>query len=212
MKEVHYFCNEKSWFFFDFFSINNYNYCVLYFSLKTIMKRLKNFVIILLWSVIFVMFGLPLSVYGQEAVNESVTHQQQSNSIFYQSPVNVLGSIYEESNRNSSDRVQNTDLDGVTSNYCNELAVDGRFSITKTLCNIKANLGNYLQYVVYIGLTAATILLIRNGFRLVTASDRGKQMSEFKKNFIYIIIWVVLLISFYYIIDVFVSFVNLIAE
>jgi hypothetical protein len=46
----------------------------------------------------------------------------------------------------------------------------------------------------------------------VTASDRGKQMSEFKKNFIYIIIWVVLLISFYYIIDVFVSFVNLIAE
>jgi hypothetical protein len=56
------------------------------------------------------------------------------------------------------------------------------------LCNIKANLGNYLQYVVYIGLTAATILLIRNGFKLVTASDRGKQMSEFKKNFIYIII------------------------
>jgi hypothetical protein len=64
----------------------------------------------------------------------------------------------------------------------------------------------------YIGLSAATILLIWNGFKLVTSSDREKQMTTFKKNLIYIIIWVVLLVAFYFIIDVFVSFVNLVGE
>ena len=204
--------NEKSLIFFAFYLINNYNYYVLYFSLKSIMKNLKNIISVSLLTIDSMLFVLPLDVYGQQAVDGQSTNQQSNNSIFNQNPVSVLDSFYTESNRNNSDIVQNTDLDWVTSNYCNELAVDGRFSITKTLCNIKLHIGDYLQYVMYIWLSAATILLIRNGFKLVTSSDRDKQMTAFKKNFIYIVIWVVLLISFYYIIDIFVSFVNLVAE
>ena len=149
---------------------------------------------------------LPSNVYGQADGWEG------TGSIFNNDPITVVDSFYKKANKKSSDRVQNTDLDAVTSNYCNELGVDGRFSITKTLCNIKANIWDYLQYIMYIGLSAATILLIRNGFKLVTSSDREKQMKEFTKNLINIIIWVVLLTAFYYIIDIFVSVVNLVAE
>jgi 4-hydroxybenzoate polyprenyltransferase len=64
----------------------------------------------------------------------------------------------------------------------------------------------------YVGLTAATILLIRNWFKIVTSTDREKQVGVFKKNLLYIVIWVVLLIWFYYIIDIFVSVVNLVTD
>jgi hypothetical protein len=47
---------------------------------------------------------------------------------------------------------------------------------------------------------------------LVTASDRSKQFGVFKKNMMYIIIWVILLVAFYYILDIYISMVNLVAE
>jgi 4-hydroxybenzoate polyprenyltransferase len=64
----------------------------------------------------------------------------------------------------------------------------------------------------FIGLTAATILLIRNWFLIVKSTDREKQIWVFKKNLLYIVIWVFLLIWFYYIIDIFVSVVNIVTE
>ena len=133
---------------------------------------------------------------------------------FDQDPVAVLNEVNHEANDNPATRIQNTDLDGVTSHLteCEWIAPDSRFTLTRTLCSIKANIKDYLQYVMYIGLTAATILIIRNGFKIVTAPDQGKQMEKFKKRLLYIVIWVFLLIWFYYIIDIFVSVVNLIAE
>lgn len=131
-----------------------------------------------------------------------------------QNPVNILDHINNKANKKQSDRVQDTKLNNVQS-VCNELAGDGRiqkFTITKTLCNIKMKIASYLQYIIYIWLTAATIILIRNGFQLVTAEDKWKQMWVFKKNIMYIVIWVVLLVAFYYILDIFVSVVNLVLE
>ncbi len=140
--------------------------------------------------------------------------QVQSWDFNQSNPVKILDEVYYQSNKKASDDVQNTKLDMVTSKYsaCDWIAPDSRFTLTRTLCSIKANVKNYLQYVMYFGLTAATILLIRNWFKIVTASDQGKQVWEFKKNLIYIVVWVLLLIGFYYIIDIFVSVVNLVAE
>lgn len=131
-----------------------------------------------------------------------------------QPTTDILDEIKEKANKNPATRVQNTDLDVVSSKgaACDWIAPDSRFTLTRTLCSIKANIKDYLQYVMYLWLTAATILLIRNWFKIVTASDQGKQIGEFKTNIIRILIWVVLLIWFYYIIDIFVSVVNLIAE
>lgn len=154
---------------------------------------------------------MPLWVYAQnKKSNYEVSH---SNSIFIQDPVGALDTFYNKANRNWNDRVQRTDLDTVTSRACTEAINQwSRFTITNTLCYLKASIWDYLQYIMYVGLATATILLIWNWFKLVTSSDREKQMSTFKKNITYIIIWVVLLVAFYYIIDVFVSLVNLIEK
>jgi hypothetical protein len=64
----------------------------------------------------------------------------------------------------------------------------------------------------FIWLTAATILIIRNGFKLVTSDDREKQISTFKKNLIYIIIWVALLLGFYYFLYIYVWIINLFSD
>lgn len=200
--------NEKSLIFFAFYYVSDYNMYV--YVLYIIMKKTYRLVAILLW--ISMIIILPTHVYGQEWDDSyTVSH---NNSIFNQSSINVLKSFYTISNKKSSDRVQRTDLDNVSSRGCTE-AIGGvgiSFTITRTLCNIKGNIWDYLQYIMYIWLSVATILLIRNGFKLVTSSDREKQMSTFKKNLIYIIIWVILLVAFYYIIDVFVSLVNLIEK
>lgn len=126
----------------------------------------------------------------------------------------ILDEVKYQSNNHPSDEIQNTDLDVVTSkeSVCDWIAPDMTFSITRTLCSIKLKAKDYLQYVVYFGLAAATFFLIQNGFKIVTSSDREKQIAAFKKNLIYVIVWVVLLIGFYYIIDIFVSVVNMIAE
>ena len=129
----------------------------------------------------------------------------------FSDPVQFLQNAYNKANENG---IQNTDLDQVTSTteVCDWIAPDYRFTLTRTLCFIKNNIKNYLDYVLYIWLTVALILIIRNGFQLVMAQDGSKQMTTFKKNMLYIAIWVVLLIWFYYIIEIFVSVVNLVGE
>ena len=132
-----------------------------------------------------------------------------------QSPTNLVKEIKYEANKDKSQQIQNTEYDAVTSkdDAClSEVNWDGRMSITRTLCSLKNLSRDYLQYVMYIGLTAATIFIIRNWFKIVTSSDREKQMWTFKKNMLYLVIWITLLIWFYYIIDLFVSVVNLVAE
>lgn len=131
----------------------------------------------------------------------------------FSDPVKFLDNAYNKANKEGKE-IQNTDLNQVNSksDACADLAKDSRFTFTRTLCYIKNNIKNYLDYVLYIWLTAALILIIRNGFKLVTAQDGSKQMTTFKKNMLYIAIWVILLIWFYYIIEIFVSVVNLIGE
>ena len=135
------------------------------------------------------------------------------NFIFAQnsSPFNNPIKFLDQANykANTTDPIQNTDLNQVNSksDIC---GFEYRFTFSRTLCFIKENIKNYLDYVLYIWLTAATILIIRNGFQLVTASNWADQMKKFQKNLIYIVIWVVLLIWFYYILELFVSVVNLV--
>ena len=127
-------------------------------------------------------------------------------------PVKIITEIRDNANKDRTNTIQKTDLDPVTSKYsiCEWIAPDSRFTFTRTLCFIKNNIWDYLQYAVYIWLVAATIFLIRNAFQIVTAENKEKQMETFKKNLRRIVIWVVLLTAFYYIIDIFASVVNLV--
>ena len=167
------------------------------------MKSFTKNSIILIW---FIVFWIT-SIFSIADANSTWSKTKW----FSWQPIQILGEIKSDAN-SDWDRIQNTKFDPVNSSSCNELWVDSRFSLSRTLCFLKQNLHNYLQYVMYIWLSLATIFLIRNWFQLVTSSDREKQIWAFKKNLTYIIIWVILLVSFYYIIDIFVSLVNLVAE
>lgn len=129
-----------------------------------------------------------------------------------QDPVRIMGEVKNKANQGGV--VQRTDLDVISSkaDTCDWMTPDSRFTLTRTLCSVKENIKDYLQYVMYIWLSAATIFLIWNWFKIVTSTDRAKQMQTFKKNLIYIVIWVVLLTWFYYMIDIFVGVVNVLTD
>ena len=129
----------------------------------------------------------------------------------YNEPIQVLDNVVDNANKSSSDDVQNTKMDKVTSKL-NSCWKDSRYTFSNTLCFITNNLHYYLQYVVYIWLALAVIFLIWNGLQLILSKDNEKQFEKFKTNAINIWIWVILIVAFYIIIDIFVSVVNLIAE
>lgn len=172
------------------------------------MKQLKYLIIVALF-----LFWLVMPILSLEAKN--VTNKNGRNwSWENQTPVQILGEVKESVTENPWERVQQTDLDQTSSKYdaCEWIAPDPRYTITRTLCHVKENIKDYLQYAMYIWLTAATIFLIRNGFMLVTSTDKQKQMTTFKKNITYVIIWVILLTWFYYILDILIGVVNLFTD
>ena len=131
---------------------------------------------------------------------------------FNQDPVDVLEAIKHNANKYKIEQVQNTKYDKISSKTCRELAVESKYTISRTLCSIKESSGSYLQYVVYAWLTLATIILIRNWFQLIISDNRWKQIGVFKQNIKYITIGVILLISFYWILDIFVSLVKFVEK
>ena len=136
----------------------------------------------------------------------------QTDRDFSQKPEKILETVKNNANKKKSEEVQKTQLDETTSKKCSDIGTDSRFTFTRTLCYIKNNSWSYLQYIMFIWLTAATILIIWNWFKLVTSPDREKQMSAFKKNLIYITIWVTLLLGFYYFLDIYVWIINLFSD
>ena len=127
---------------------------------------------------------------------------------FEKGPIKILEDVITEKTRD----ILATPWNNATSKWCRDIWVDSRFTFTRTLCYIKNNSWGYLQYIMFIWLTVATILIIRNGFKLVTSTDREKQFTTFKKNMIYIIIWIVLLTWFYYFIDIYIWIINLFTD
>lgn len=128
-------------------------------------------------------------------------------------PVKFLDEAADKANTDEDlDKVQDTHLDNVITSAWNACGKDSRYTFSNTLCMIKDNLYVYLQYAVYIWLAVATIMLVWNGLRLVVSKDNEAQFKEFRKNMISIGIWVILLICFYIIIEIFVSVVNLVTE
>ena len=123
-------------------------------------------------------------------------------------PVEILWDTITDKTREILDTPRNE----TTSKRCADIWVDSRFTITRTLCYLKNNSWSYLQYVMFIWLVAATILIIRNWFKLVTSPDREKEIIIFKKNMIYIIVWITLLLWFYYFIDIYVWIINLFSD
>ena len=107
---------------------------------------------------------------------------------------------------NQDYKIQQTALDSATDK---QGSYQSQYKIANTLDWLKNNIAPYLQWMVYIGLAAATILLIYNGLLMVTNSLHGTgDITKLKKNISYIIIGVIILTGFYFIIRLVVALLS----
>ena len=119
-------------------------------------------------------------------------------------PIKILDNVVSEANEEY--KIQQTSLDSATDK---QWAYASQYKIANTLDRFRNNINPYLQWAVYLGLSVAVILLIYNGFLMVTnAAHKEGDMSKVKKNIINIIIGVIILTGFYFIIKLTVSVIN----
>lgn len=124
-------------------------------------------------------------------------------------PVGFLDQMYYDANKQHSTEVQDTKFDTVTS-HNTQVSYDSRMTLSNTIGWLVSNLHHYLQYVMYAWFVLATIFIIINWLKFVT--KWAGYTKDFKKNIIYAIVWVWLLVAFYYVIDVFVALANMFLE
>lgn len=84
--------------------------------------------------------------------------------------------------------------------------------ISGTLDSIRDNISFYLNWVLFLGLTGATILIVYNGFLLVFTPVAGDQLEKVKKRLLNIVVGVVVMTGFYFIIKISLSVMNMILE
>ncbi len=122
--------------------------------------------------------------------------QQQSRGEYGDDPMMIVNKVVQKANQEY--KIQQSALDGATDT---QWSYQSQYKIANTLDRLKNNIAPYLQWAVYIWLSLAGILLIYNGFLMVTNSIHGAwDMSKVKKNIMYIVIGVLLLTGFYFII------------
>lgn len=88
-------------------------------------------------------------------------------------PVQILDTVAGEANADY--KIQDTALDGVSNE---QGAYDSSYKIANTLDSIRIKIAPYLQWMFYIGLGLATILIVYNGILLVTGAVSGE---DYKK-------------------------------
>ena len=121
------------------------------------------------------------------------------------SPREMLDKVVYDAN--AIDQYQETAMDGVTSR--DESCVNGWGRITNTLCWVKNHIHPYIQWIVYLGLTLSVILLIYNGFKMVTNVMHGEgDFWKIKTNILYIGLWIIILTGFYYLLDIVMAIIN----
>ncbi len=129
---------------------------------------------------------------------------QDSRWKYGQNPIQILDTVVSEANEEY--KIQQTALDTATST---QWGYASTYKIANTLDRLRNNINPYLQWAVYIWLSVAVILLIYNGFLMVTnAIHKEWESAKVKKNIINIAIGVILLTWFYFIIRLAVALIN----
>jgi len=130
--------------------------------------------------------------------------QNESRGKYGWNPIQILDNVVSDANEDY--KIQQTALDSVNDK---QWAYASQYKIANTLDRFRNNINPYLQWAVYIGLSIAVILLIYNGFLMVTnAAHKEGETAKVKKNIINIVIGVVILTGFYFIIKLTVSIIN----
>lgn len=133
-----------------------------------------------------------------------VSAQADSRGKYGTDPIQILDNVVSEANEDY--KIQQTALDKATDK---QGAYPSQYKIANTLDRLRNNINPYLQWAVYIGLAGAVILLIYNGFLMVTNGiHKQGDAAKIKKNIMNILIGVVILTGFYFIIKLMVALIN----
>ena len=133
-----------------------------------------------------------------------------SRSSYWSTPLTILDGVATRVNSSSNGRIQDNALNDITSlqwQYASE------YKITNTLDALRVQITPYLQWIMYIGLSIAVILIIYNGFLMVTDGLHGSGNFEAtKKRLKNIALGVWLLTGFYVIITLILAIVSYILQ
>lgn len=135
----------------------------------------------------------------------SITSAEETSRWLYgNSPTEVLDRVVWEANKKVE--IQETALDNIDDT---QWWYQGQYKISNTLDYLRMNIAPYLQWMVYIWLVVAVILVVYNWFLMVTHTiNKSWDFGKIKKNLWYITIWVLLLTGFYAIIKILVWLIN----
>ncbi|HMS90865.1 MAG TPA: hypothetical protein PKC87_01465, partial [Candidatus Absconditabacterales bacterium] len=172
-------------------NISGYNLVgLLYVLLPIILVHMKRFLLM------FILFLSVVPVFSFA--------QNENRGKYGENPIQILDNVVSEAN--DEYKIQQTALDSATDK---QGAYASTYKIANTLDWLRNNINPYLQWAVYIGLSIAVILLIYNGFLMVTNSiHKEGETAKIKKNIINIAIGVIVLTGFYFIIKLAVSLIN----
>ncbi|RKW25547.1 hypothetical protein D8B45_00240 [Candidatus Gracilibacteria bacterium] len=121
------------------------------------------------------------------------------------SPEEIASTIADRANED--EKIQDTKMNKINNK---QGGYPKQYQLTNTAEWIRKNIQPYLQWILYIGLIAATILLIWNGFRLVTNSTLGGgDIKTVKNNIKNILIGVLIMTGFLVIIKLTMAVINM---
>lgn len=133
--------------------------------------------------------------------------QNLSATVSADNPAALLDAFVDKANDDG--RIQNTSMNAITSWDAGKSG-NPKMKITNTLMRITSNLHPYIQWISFFWFTIATILIIYNGFLLVTNVTHNEwELKKIQKNFIYIGVGVIILVGFYFLLDIVVAVINL---
>ncbi len=131
--------------------------------------------------------------------------QQGTRWEFWRDPIQILDTVKDKANDKKWNEIQDTALDETMDQVSGD---EHRLLATLEAVNKKINV--YFQWMTYVGLSIATILLIFNGFMMVThAIHNSWDIATTKKNISRIIIWVILMLGFWAVIKLILAVINM---
>lgn len=111
-------------------------------------------------------------------------------------PIEIVDAIVQKENQ--STKIITTKLDQVQQDQ----SFGAENKISGTLESVRKNLANYLEWFVFIGMTAAVVLIIYNGILLVMNPVSWDDLKKIQKKLLYIIVGVLMMTGFYFILKV----------
>lgn len=115
-------------------------------------------------------------------------------------PMNVLDDLIE----NDDSDIIETELDKVDRRDTDQFT-DPKLKFSGTLDSVRGNMSIYLQWMVFIGLVFAVILIIYNWLMLMFSPMSPDQAGKVKTRLIALVAWVILLTWFIFVLKILIS-------